>query len=209
MALKTFVKISNVTNLSDARYCSGMYVDLMGFALEPTDDNFLSPAAYKEITDWLSGLDYVGEFATTHPGAILEQVAAYAGIKYIQVEEESYLQKLSQSGYKMILNKRVDTNDQLNQLLPLAMRLKEADVILLIDTSNPQEYNNPDWDIVGELAQACDVLLGFGFDADTVEMIVGETRVKGIAMKGGKEIKPGIKDFDELADTLEHLEMED
>jgi phosphoribosylanthranilate isomerase len=209
MALKTFVKISNVNNLSDARYCSGMYVDLMGFALEPTDENYLSPDAFKEITDWLSGLQYVGEFTNSDPAYILERVSAYKGIKYIQVDEESHLQQLSLSGYKLILNSRADTNKQLKQLLPLAKRLKDADVILLIDTSDPNNFDNPDWEIIREIAQTCDVLLGFGFDADTVEFILSETQVKGIAMKGGKEIKPGVKDFDELADTLEQLEIQD
>ncbi|HSI76003.1 MAG TPA: hypothetical protein VK957_08905 [Lunatimonas sp.] len=209
MALKTFVKISNVNNLSDARYCSGMYVDLMGFAIEPTDENYLSPDAFKEITDWLSGLQYVGEFTTSDPSLILETVSAYDGIQYIQIDEESHLQKLARSEYKLILNKRVGTDDQLSDLLPLALRLKETGVILLIDTSDSDLYVNPDWDIIREIAQNCEVLLGFGFTADTVEMILDTTQVKGIAMKGGKEIKPGIKDFDELADTLEKLEIED
>ncbi|WP_158860689.1 phosphoribosylanthranilate isomerase [Lunatibacter salilacus] len=209
MALKTFVKISNVNNLSDARYCSGMYVDLMGFALETTDENYLSPDAFKEITDWLSGLQYVGEFTTSEPSFILEQISAYDGIQYIQVEEENHLQKLAHSGYKLILNKGVDNDEQLRELLPLAQRLKETDVILLIDSSDPGLYDNPDWNVVREIAQNCDVLLGFGFNADTVEMILETTQVKGIAIKGGKEIKPGIKDFDELADTLEKLEIED
>lgn len=34
MALKTFVKISGVNNLSDARYCAGMGVNQLGFNIE-------------------------------------------------------------------------------------------------------------------------------------------------------------------------------
>lgn len=209
MALKTFVKISNVNNLSDARYCSGMYVDLMGFALEPTDENYLSPESFKEITDWLSGLQYVGEFTTSDPATILNQVTSYEGIQYIQVDDEDCLLKLADSDYKLIFNTRVNSNIQLNELLPIAQRLKNTDVILLIDSSDPDIYCNPDWDVIREIAHVCEVLLGFGFDADTVENILEKTQVKGIAMKGGKEIKPGIKDFDELADTLEKLEIDD
>ena len=29
MPLKTFVKVGNITNLSDARYCAGMGVDML------------------------------------------------------------------------------------------------------------------------------------------------------------------------------------
>lgn len=209
MALKTFVKISNVNNLSDARYCSGMYVDLMGFALEPHDDNYLSPSAFREITDWLSGLHYVGEFTSTNPERILELVKGYEGIQYIQVENEFHLQELAHSPYKLILNKRVNTNEQLGELLPLASQLKAAKVILLLDTDNPQDFGDPDLNVIRHIAQNCEVLLGFGFNADSMEMILEETQVKGIAMKGGTEIKPGFKDFDELADILERLEVED
>ena len=35
------------------------------------------------------------------------------------------------------------------------------------------------------------------------------SKVKGISLKGGEEIRPGYKDFDELADILEALEIED
>lgn len=209
MALKTFVKISNVNNLSDARYCSGMYVDLMGFSLEPVNDNYLTPVAFKEITGWLSGLHYVGEFSTTDSDAILEQLNTYKGINYIQVEEEYHLRGLAKSPYKLILKKCVDNNEQLAELLPLASRLKEANVILLIDTDDPRKFTDPNLDIIRNIAQACEVLLGFGFNADTVEMVVQQTQVRGIAMKGGNEIKPGVKDFDELAETLERLEIED
>jgi phosphoribosylanthranilate isomerase len=31
MPLKTFVKVGCITNLSDARYCAGMGVDMLGF----------------------------------------------------------------------------------------------------------------------------------------------------------------------------------
>ncbi len=33
MALKTIVKVGNITNLSDARYCAVMGVDMLGFCL--------------------------------------------------------------------------------------------------------------------------------------------------------------------------------
>ena len=62
MALKTFVKISGVTNLSDARYCAGMMVDMIGFDLDPDSKQFTDPDKFKEITEWLSGVKMVGEF---------------------------------------------------------------------------------------------------------------------------------------------------
>ena len=62
MALRTFVKINGITNLTDARYCSGMYVDLLGFTFEEGADRLVSTTTFKEISGWVSGVDFVAEF---------------------------------------------------------------------------------------------------------------------------------------------------
>ncbi|WP_186757891.1 phosphoribosylanthranilate isomerase [Echinicola salinicaeni] len=208
MALKTFVKISTVNNLSDARYCAGMYVNLMGFNLEENNKNFLSPEKFKEMTNWLSGLDYVAEFETTHPDKILETIKDYEGISYIQVSEEHHLQMLLNTSYSIIWNKWTESKDELKELINKAESLKDNKVTLLLESSS-LKLNEETTALVKELSGQCDVLLGFGLDADHIDETISATQVKGIAMKGGDEIKPGLKDFDELADILEALEIED
>lgn len=209
MALKTFVKIGNVNNLSDARYCAGMYVDLMGFSLEENNEYFVPPASFKEITDWLSGLQYVAEFQTKHPDSILETLKEYEGLDFIQIEEPAHIQMLYNSGYRLILKQTITSNDDLVNLKPIATSLGQHDIILLIEAENGLHQDESTWEIVRNLAKECKILLGFGFDAENVEALLSKTKVEGISMKGGHEIKPGIKDFDELADILEALELED
>ncbi|GAB3657641.1 hypothetical protein GCM10028791_30230 [Echinicola sediminis] len=208
MALKTFVKISTVNNLSDARYCAGMYVNLMGFNLEENNKDYMSPEKFKELTEWLSGLDYVGEFEETHPDKILEIIKQYDGLEYIQVSEEFHLQMLVNTSFKIIWNKSVDSTEDLRELIAKSASLKSNGVTLLLDSSS-LEINKEVTELLKELSDKCTVLLGFGLDADSVEDTLKETGVDGIAMKGGDEIKPGLKDFDELADILEALEVED
>ncbi|WP_373398249.1 hypothetical protein V8V91_00290 [Algoriphagus halophilus] len=84
MALRTFVKISGITNLSDARYCAGMYVNLIGFSLEEGTEKFVNPAQYKEITGWLSGLEFVGEFDTLSANDVLETLKNYPSISWVE-----------------------------------------------------------------------------------------------------------------------------
>jgi len=48
--LKTKVKVSKITNLSEARYCAGMGVDYLSF---PTSSVDLK--SYQEITGWVAG----------------------------------------------------------------------------------------------------------------------------------------------------------
>ena len=44
---------------------------------------------------------------------------------------------------------------------------------------------------------------------ENVNQIIDEYPIKGISLKGGDEIKPGLRDYDELADILEAIEIED
>src|SRR5690348_11767986 len=62
MALKTTVLVNGINNLSDARYCAGMCADMMWFKRDPTQPDHLSDEAFKEITGWVAGIKFVGEF---------------------------------------------------------------------------------------------------------------------------------------------------
>lgn len=207
MALKTFVKISNVNNLSDARYCAGMYVNLMGFNLEENSKNYISPENFNEITDWLSGLEYVGEFESSHPDTILKTIRNYP-LDYIQIQEEAHLQMLVNSGYKIILKKEIRNEEDIEHLILIAPSMNENNVALLLESDSIAL--GPDlFPLIRELASKVSVLLGFGIEADTVNEVLEQTQVKGIALNGGDEIKPGYKDFDGLAEILEALELEE
>jgi phosphoribosylanthranilate isomerase len=208
MALKTFVKISSVNNLSDARYCSGMQVNLMGFNVEESNKNYTSPEKFKEITAWLSGLEFVAEFENSHPERILTLLKDYPDIHYLQIEEEFHLKMLVNTGFGLILKKQIGNPEDLEDLIKKAPFYKNNDVTLLLVSEIPA-IDGQMKEKIKTLAQACQVLLGFGLSAETVVGLMEETGVKGIEMEGGEEIKPGLKDFDELAEILEALEIED
>ncbi|EOZ93688.1 Phosphoribosylanthranilate isomerase [Indibacter alkaliphilus LW1] len=208
MALKTFVKISSVNNLSDARYCAGMQVNLMGFNLEENSKNFISPEKFKEITDWLSGLEYVAEFEHTHPERILTHLKEYQGIHHIQIQEEIHLKMLVNTGFGIILHQKLEDITDLDELIKKSRSYDEHHVTLLL-TSEQLALNASVIEKIRILAEGCQVLLGFGLEASNIEKTVDQTNIKGISLEGGDEIKPGLKDFDELAEILETLEIED
>ncbi|HLT06558.1 MAG TPA: hypothetical protein VK014_03470 [Cyclobacteriaceae bacterium] len=207
MPLKTFVKISAVNNLSDARYCAGMYVNLMGFNLEEGNSNFVSPEKFTEITAWLSGVDYVGEFEHAHPDTILQTVQNYE-VQAIQISEEAHVQMLLHTGYTIILKQSIQNNDDLLHFIAIAPSLRENNVILLLE-AGMASISDELAGSIHHLSQQTPVLLGFGFNARNVEDVLATTGVMGLALEGGNEIKPGLRDFDELADILEALEEED
>src|SRR5688572_25693379 len=61
MALKILVKVGSISNLSDARYCSGMSVDLLGFRVVAGQEHYVTPELFKEIRGWFSGPAIVAE----------------------------------------------------------------------------------------------------------------------------------------------------
>lgn len=208
MALKTFVKISGVNNLSDARYCAGMQVNLMGFSLEEGDKNFVSPEKFKEISGWLSGVEYVAEFTHAHPESILNRIKEYPEITILEIIEEIHLKMLVNTNFSIILKQNVEDVQDLEQLINKSASYHDFNVTLLLQ-SDTLDMNEEIHKKVTELASKCQVLLGFGFQADTVLDLVESIGAKGISINGGDEIKPGLKDFDEMADILESLELED
>src|SRR4051812_19134719 len=79
MPLKTVVKVGNISNLSDARYCAGMGVDMLGFRVLEKQENFISPRLFQEIRGWVSGPKVVAEvYGLESPEQLLAIVSNYA-----------------------------------------------------------------------------------------------------------------------------------
>lgn len=206
MALSTFVKISGITNLSDARYCAGMYVDLLGFSLEEKSEKFITPTQYNEITGWVSGLDFVGEFETYSAQEALETLKNYPTVKWVEHDRIKPLTKLEGKGYGMIY--KMDLEEVRHIELEVAEKLSESGIIFHI-TSMHEELDENDKQTIKLLSENCRVILGVGITAENVLDLITELHLYGISLTGGEEIKPGLKDFDQLADILEALEVEE
>ena len=206
MALRTFVKISGITNLSDARYCAGMYVNLIGFALEESAAKYVKPAQFGEITGWVSGLEFVGEFEKLSAEDCLEVLKEYPAITWVEHTRIDELIALKEAGYKPIYKK--DLAEVRHMEADVAGKLKEAGIIFHI-TSNDDPLTPGDKEVIKLLSETCEVILGAGLSAENVNNLIDTLNLKGIVLEGGEEIKPGLKDFDELADILEVLETED
>src|SRR5690606_24869491 len=91
--------------------------------------------------------------------------------------------------------------------LEVAEKLSESGIIFHI-TSKHEELDENDKQTIKLLSENCRVILGVGITAENVLDLITELHLYGISLTGGEEIKPGLKDFDELADILEALEVE-
>jgi phosphoribosylanthranilate isomerase len=206
--LATIVKISNVTNLSDARYCAGMGVDMLGFSIDENSSSYITPKKFQELRAWIAGVKLVAESAETDAQALLHALTGYE-VDALQVEEPSLLAFLnSELGKPLLLRINVDQYgaDELDAL----MGRYALDVAFFLLESEKGQSLTSDWkEYLASLGKDFPILLGFGLDHENeVLEITDNSRVQGIALRGGDEIRPGYKDFGALMDILEALELD-
>lgn len=190
MALKTLVKVGSVTNLSDARYCAGMGVELLGFRAVEGQENFVSPKQFQEIRGWVSGPQIVAEIYGIRT---LEELNAIL---------ESYRPDYLEFGPREL------------QIVGSALTLP---FILAIDSGIdlPASILTPAYILTQPAATHLERLLPdheILLAAQSMEEVanaVAGTGITGIALNGSHEIKPGLKDFNDLALILESLEVDD
>lgn len=200
MALQTLVKVSNITNLSDARYCAGMGVELVGFVMDKFSDDYMPAEKLKEIKSWLAGVQIVGETQSSDYDEIATLLQTYE-IDILQISDPTLLPKITALGKPIIL--KLETN---SAYIEDYLKLYNSFVIyFLIDG---QELTDFILYHLKEYAFDNPVILGFGITAHNVQQILTETPIKGIALKGSHELRPGYKDYDELSEILEQLEID-
>lgn len=208
MALATFVKVSGVSNLSDARYCAGMGVHVLGFNLEEEHPHYIDPEKYTAITEWLAGVEFAAEFDTYSSEAIEKVLADYSRIDYLQTSNTQQVASLADLQKPLIV--RLDAAQYREDIVALAdiMRdCRQQAAYFLIENSAA----SPRVDLLDDLlhlSKQYPILLGFGLSADNVPSLINEYSLAGIALRGGEEVKPGYRNFDELADVLEAIEVE-
>ncbi|HTF22098.1 MAG TPA: hypothetical protein VK658_28650 [Chryseolinea sp.] len=182
MPLKTLVKVGSLTNLSDARYCAGMDVQLLGVQAVTGLPNYLSPARFQEIRGWIAGPSIVAE------------VHGVQSIQEIESIIEAYRPDYLELGIaELLLAETVS--------LPVIVRVKPgesfdhvrvAPAYALVDAGDTRSFEVPRIVRVSSLEDA--------------KRVLDDSGVSGMALQGSDELSPGLKTYDTLAPILEMLE---
>ncbi|MBC6399953.1 MAG: hypothetical protein GDA42_03665 [Ekhidna sp.] len=200
MALKTFVKISNISSLSDARYCAGMMVDLLGFNIDPSSENKVTSTDYREITEWVSGVSFVGEFENADQDNICQALGEYA-IDYIQIADLSAVENINLLGKPLIFQLSIETKEDLDKLKSELSYLDGWVRIVVIRSSNPALFEAIDSQIGCYNNANLRLLKGFGVTEND-----DLAKFQGLEMEATEEEKPGFKDYGDIMDVLESIE---
>ncbi len=201
MALKKFVKISKISNLSDARYCAGMMADILGFNLKKGTEGYVSPETFEEITNWVAGVSFAGEFSDMNVEDIKISATEYA-LDFIETSKPDDLEELSTIGTPLILNVQVspDNVDDFGSALEKIADLAEYIVITSEEKSLIHQIDSS----VGDLAAKTKLIRAFGNTPESVSSL--SDCWHGIQLSGTSEERPGFSDYGEVMDILETLE---
>ncbi len=183
MALKTFVKVSNISNLSDARYCAGMGVDLLGFCVVEGQEHYIKPKHFQEIRGWVTGPKIVAEVHGLRDAAQLESILEDYKPDYLEMGMAE-LSAISTYPVPVLLSVR---SDERLDALPITPAYLIGDKP--IDSTIP-------------------VLIRLN-STDDIQTILTNPNISGIVLKGGVELKPGLKNTELINEVLEMLETED
>ena len=207
MALKTIVKVGEVTNLSDARYCAGMGVDTLGFSFESDHAKYVDPSTFVALSEWLSGVTYTAEFTSYTSQQIEETLALYEPVQSIQTTNPQLIPLLQKLETPLILQLDASEFDSLGSLADVLHQYQKDVAYFLLENSEDVAHLTVDDAL--QLSEQYAILLGFGITKENVISIVDNSAIQGISLKGSEEIKPGYKDFDDLAEILELLEVDE
>lgn len=198
MALKTFVKISNISSLSDARYCAGMMVDVLGFNIDPSSDEHISAKDFSEITEWIAGVRFAGEFHQATIEEIKETLKNYQ-IDWVQLSEIDLVEQVNLIGKPIIFRIDVDQSS-FSKLKSKLSYLDELVKMVLIKCDEPVLYDELDT-IIGFYNGNLKLLKGYGIN-DYSHL----AKFPGVELEATEEEKPGLKDYGEIMDVLEAIE---
>ncbi|WP_439882825.1 hypothetical protein ACSX1A_06585 [Pontibacter sp. MBLB2868] len=205
MSLRTSVIVNGINNLSDARYCAGMGVDIIGFNLKLDDKDRVQPEKLKEITGWLSGVQLAGEFERAKP-EIINDMAEEFGLDFIQLDTPYLIDEIEEISrpviQKIFINK--DTvESELLEMMELYSTVVHSFIVYSDDFNTIDDTNTK---FLAALAKEYSVYIGFGLDKSNINTTLQQIKPAGIGLQGGHEIKPGLKDFDELQEIFEEIE---
>ncbi|MEQ9467992.1 MAG: hypothetical protein RLN88_11310 [Ekhidna sp.] len=199
MGLKTFVKISNINNLSDARYCAGMMVDVLGFNIDPSSQARVSESDFAEITEWVAGVGFAGEFQRASLEQIKTAIKNYP-VDYIQIADLDLVEGVNLLGKPIIFQLSIHSGEDLDTLKSNLSYLDELVKMVCIKSGNPELFDELDAQI-GYYNGNLKLLKGYGISTDPAL-----AKFPGLELEATEEERPGFKDYGQIMDVLEVIE---
>ena len=213
--LKTKVKASQVTNLTDGRYFAAWEVEWVGFNFELGTDTYVDIQKMKEIRNWLEGPKFVGEFGLTNAETIRE-TAIFLELDFVQINHFTEVEVIKAIADIPIIKEVLVLKDMDNSNIQDTIRTFNPYVqhFLLDFTKNGiswEEIKNGeylDFNILKQICQEFSIILSVDLTTDNLTEVMETLNPYGLNLTGGEEEKVGYKSFDDIDEIIEALYIE-
>ena len=190
--------IRGINNLSDARYCAGMGADKLTFILDPALPGHLDTKSVKELAGWIAGVELIGEFDQLSAHEI-NAISAECSLDAVLLRTSRTDEELAEIAPPVYLELTADSA-ALGQHLPASpigfvLELPTVETSETLTTLQRIGAQKPLW-------------LGPGLHPDRAQRLATSLPLAGLVFPSGDEVKPGLRDFDQLEAVFEALETE-
>lgn len=211
--LRTKVKASSVTNLTDARYFAAWETEWLGFNLNTGSEYYIQPNTMKAIKEWVDSVKVVGEFDLQEAEEILA-AADMLELDAVQVgtfSSQETLRALYEQEVPVIKEVVVQDTGEFGAITA-QLQAQEVWVSHFLFDFQKNGITWPDLLKDGlpelkDIAQTYPILVAMDVSAEQLETMLEELPINGISVRGGAEEKVGYKSFDELDDLFEAIEV--
>ncbi len=194
------LKLSPITNLSDARFAAAAGFHYMGFCFDPNAVDFLLPIKAKEILEWTSGSHCVGEFGDQSAEEI-QEISELLGVDVILLDNHILPDELSH------FSKPIIKVIGLNQMDEAAVKREIAAYSPFCDAFqlNAQGISVANLLWVKPLTESYKIILNVGNDASAINEIDSLISPFAIHLQAATEEQTGMRDFSDLNALLEAI----
>ena len=190
--------IRGINNLSDARYCAGMGADKFTFILDPALPGYLDTKTVKELAGWIAGVELIGEFDHLNASNI-NAIAADCALDAVLLRSPRTANELAEIAPPVYMELAAD-NAAMAQSLPGSL--------LGLVVELPESVSAETVTELGKRASQRPLWLGPGLLPDRARDLASQLPLAGLVFPSGDEVKPGLRDFDQLEAVFEALETE-
>ena len=199
MSLKYFVKVGNVNNLSDARYCSAMGVNQLGFKLSDFGNNDSTIDNIKEIIRWINGVDIVAEF-DNNDVEFINSIIKMELFDFIQLNHKIHINDINIDPKKIIIS--INHNDEFNEFFIDDFIKKFSEISYLI-IENVELFTSSQ---LYKFSNNFKILINPTLSFIKNEDLINKYSLLGFNLFGSEEIKAGFKDYNSISDTLDLIQ---
>ena len=190
--------IRGINNLSDARYCAGMGADKLTFVLDPTLPDHLDAKSVKELAGWIAGVELIGEFSQLSAPEI-NALAAECGLDAVLLRSFRTAEQLAEIAPPVYLELTVA------EVVAGPGYLPAAPVGFVLEQPSDDPVVSA---AMVALATQRPLWLGPGLHPERARTLATQLPLAGLTFPSGDEVKPGLRDFDQLEAVFEALEVD-